>query len=54
MLRQFTSRLQPSAKASGSKLLRRAAGLSMPRRSLATVSIEGIPKVRFSTPLFAD
>ncbi|KAK3177598.1 Mitochondrial-processing peptidase subunit alpha [Lecanicillium sp. MT-2017a] len=44
MLRQFTSRLQPSAKASGSKLLRRAAGLSMPRRSLATVSIEGIPK----------
>ncbi|GJN68161.1 mitochondrial processing peptidase alpha subunit [Purpureocillium lilacinum] len=46
MLRQLTTRLQqPRAAASScARLLRPKSGLSVPTRSMATVSVEGIPK----------
>lgn len=53
MLRQFAARLQPrAAKAQGTTRLLSGhsfGGLKtkVPRRSLATVAVEGIPKVRF-------
>lgn len=51
MLRQLAARLPlgnraaPSSRSS-TTILRRAGGLSLPKRSMATVSVEGIPKVR--------
>ncbi|UKZ79445.1 hypothetical protein TrVFT333_007200 [Trichoderma virens FT-333] len=49
MLRQFATRLQPRAKAQGSRLLSSqskfgAIKAQMPRRTMATVKVEGIPK----------
>lgn len=52
MLRQFAARLQPrAAKAQGTARLLSghsfgALKIHVPRRSLATVTVEGIPKVR--------
>jgi processing peptidase subunit alpha len=53
MLRQFAARLQPrAAKAQGATRLLSghsfgALKTQVPRRSLATVAVEGIPKVSF-------
>lgn len=53
MLRQFAARLQPrAAKVQPSRLLSThskfgALKTQVPRRSLATVAVEGIPKVKF-------
>lgn len=53
MLRQFAARLQPrAAKAQTSRLLSAhskfgALKTHVPKRSLATVTVEGIPKVSF-------
>ncbi|CAG9993453.1 unnamed protein product [Clonostachys byssicola] len=44
MLRNFGSRLQPRARAACSSLLKNTKQSSIPRRSLATISVEGIPK----------
>ncbi|KAF4450871.1 mitochondrial processing peptidase alpha chain precursor MPP [Fusarium albosuccineum] len=45
MLRQFSSRLPPKARASCSRVLGQASKFSLvPRRSMATVKVEGIPK----------
>ncbi|KAJ6779750.1 hypothetical protein PWT90_06282 [Aphanocladium album] len=45
MLRQLAARLPLGNRASSApSSLRRAAGLSLPKRSMATVSVEGIPK----------
>ncbi|CAI6085424.1 unnamed protein product [Clonostachys chloroleuca] len=44
MLRNFGSRLQPRARAACSSLLTNTKQSSIPRRSLATISVEGIPK----------
>lgn len=46
MLRQFSSRLPARARASCSRVLGQASRISLvPRRSMATVKVEGIPKV---------
>lgn len=46
MLRQFSSRLPARARASCSRALGQASRFSLvPRRSMATVKVEGIPKV---------
>lgn len=50
MLRQFASRVQPRVRAQGSRLLSAqskfgAIKAQMPRRTMATVKVEGIPKV---------
>lgn len=51
MLRQFAARLQPRAAKAQTRLLsgHSFGGLKtkVPRRSLATVAVEGIPKVSF-------
>ncbi|OAA64148.1 mitochondrial processing peptidase alpha subunit [Akanthomyces lecanii RCEF 1005] len=47
MLRQLAARLplgNQAASSGSSTILRRATGLSLPKRSMATVSVEGIPK----------
>lgn len=45
MLRNFGARLQPRARAACSSLLHQAKPGPIPRRSFASVAVEGIPKV---------
>lgn len=60
MLRQFAARVQPRVRAQGSRLLSAQsskfgaikAQVQMPRRSMATVKVEGIPKVGYTRLLF--
>lgn len=57
MLRQFASRVQPRVRAQGSRLLSAqskfgAIKAQMPRRTMATVKVEGIPKVGYTRLLF--